>query len=159
MAYFVIVVLLTIILSISSLIGIVEYFRKGKEGHLVSLILLILLSQFGIYAGRFEYLFNFVPVIGSLLLILLTLIFLIVKKSFFPSKLLLLLLGIIFLLMPIVQLFVENNIRLIAIKKYGVEPQHLDIDFQRDEACRYSHAIVHKGKNTYYWSFEKNDFL
>ena len=159
MAYFIIMILLLIGLSISSLVGIVDFFRKGKERGLIPLILLILLFQFSSYAGRFEYLSRSTPVIVALLLFLLILIFLILTENFYPSVLVLLLLGSIFLLKPIVQFFVENNIRLIGIEKHGVEPQDIDIDFQYSEACRHAHATLTKDDRTYHWSFEANDFI
>jgi len=157
MAYFIIASLLTIALGISSLIGVIEYFRKGKEKHLVSLILLLCLYQLGLYIGRFEYLFTSGIVKTALFLVLGTLIFLIIKKKFYPSVLLLLLLGTIFIVKPVVQFLVEDEIRLIALEKYGVEPHHLDIDWERD--CRYSHALVIKDGKEYHWSFKANAFI
>lgn len=158
MAYFIIAsLLLTIALGISSLIGVIEYFRKGKEKHLVSLILLLCLYQLGLYVGRFEYLFTSGIVKIALFLVLGTLIFLIIKKKFYPSVLLLLLLGTIFIVKPVVQFLVEDEIRLIALEKYGVEPHYLDIEWERD--CRYAHALVLKDGKEYHWSFEANDFI
>ena len=54
---------------------------------------------------------------------------------------------------------IEKRIFTIAIKKYGVEPSYLNIDFDINAEYKTPHAVIHKDRKSYYWSFEKNDFV
>ena len=54
---------------------------------------------------------------------------------------------------------IEKRISTVAIKKYGVEPSYLNINFDINAEYKTPHAVIHKDKKSYYWSFEKNDFV
>ena len=54
---------------------------------------------------------------------------------------------------------IEKRISTVAIKKYGVEPSYLNINFDINAEYKTPHAVIHRDKKSYYWSFEKNDFV
>ena len=54
---------------------------------------------------------------------------------------------------------IEKQIKDIAIKRFGIPPQCLDINFDIYGSFKHPHALVKKDGNYYYWSFRKNKFI
>jgi len=53
---------------------------------------------------------------------------------------------------------IENNIKNISIRKFGIIPQCLNINFDINDEFRPPHALVKKDGKYYYWSFRENNF-
>ena len=54
---------------------------------------------------------------------------------------------------------IEKQIKDISIKKFGIPPQCLNINFDIHGNFKHPHALVKKNGNYYYWSFRKNKFI
>jgi len=72
--------------------------------------------------------------------------------------------GVIFLVYFMVSFLIithniENKIKDVSIKRFGITPQCVDINFDITGEFKSPHALVKKGNKYYYWSFRENDFI
>jgi hypothetical protein len=139
--------------------GVYKYFVTKKERYLLPFFMMFVFFYISKYEGVKELLFASIYVQNTLMLYGIFLFFLLFKKWLYFSVILGSLITMHLLFVPMIVMYVEEDIKKVAIEKYGIEPSYIDINLNIDEEIRHPHAVLYIENKTYYWSFREKDFV
>ena len=134
-----------IIISLLMVLGIVSGF-----------ILAILLVPIKLSIGHILPFIKATVSIQAISMIFIMWIIIILRRKWFNAYLLL----VSFLVYITILIGTINyEIARIALKKFNIVPEYIDINFDIFSERKTPHAIVEKNGKVFYWSFRRNDFI